>query len=264
MVKQTMQRETITPKMAEKYLNANKANRTLRDGVVERYTFDMKHGKWTDCATPITFYEDGDIADGQHRLYAIVEAGEAFQFWVLRGLSRQSGLNIDTGLNRTIVDNGRISGVDVNLSNTLVALAMFYDLGTRNQRGSSMSERIRIVNKHREVCLWAITNGPTHKGFRNAVIMGAMARAYAHGADPDRLAKFAKIMKTGLSDGSDDAAAIAFRNYIITRNYRIDATDSHDVFLKCQNAISYFVRRKQLNSIRGVSEEVYPLKGAKR
>jgi hypothetical protein len=36
--------EKITPAKAEKYLNANKANRNLRDGLVERYASDMKNG----------------------------------------------------------------------------------------------------------------------------------------------------------------------------------------------------------------------------
>lgn len=83
--------EKITPKIAEAWLNANTCNRKLRDGIVERYAADMTAGKWTECPEPISFYVDGDLADGQHRLFAITESGttqtkdEAYPLVVKRG-----------------------------------------------------------------------------------------------------------------------------------------------------------------------------------
>lgn len=264
MVKQTMEKERITPTVAERFLNANKGNRSLRAGVVEKYALDMEQGNWTDCIDPIAFYDDGDIADGQHRLYAIIESGKAFEFWVLRGVPRVAGLNIDTGLGRTIVDNAAISGLDKTLSNTLVALARFYDIGGWRKEGMSNAERLACVNKHRDVCVWAVQNGPSGRGFRNAVVLAAVARAYAHGADPDRLIQFSKMLNTGISNGNEDSAAIAFRNYIMARHFRVNSGEAHDVFLKCQNAIWYFLRHKPLQTIKRVGEEIYPLKVPKK
>jgi hypothetical protein len=91
-----MKLESITPKKAEHYLNRNTSNRKLREGVVERYASDMAGGRWTKCAAPIVFYEDGEIADGQHRLFAIIESGKSQKFFVMRDLPRDAGLNIDT------------------------------------------------------------------------------------------------------------------------------------------------------------------------
>lgn len=116
-MQQSIPIERVTPKKATEWLNANTSNRKLRDGVVEKYAEDMRHGRWTRCTAPICFYEDGDVADGQHRLWAIIESDTTQEFAVLRGLSRADGLNIDTGLNRSLVDNARISGADKDLSN---------------------------------------------------------------------------------------------------------------------------------------------------
>src|SRR4051794_1259299 len=112
--------EKIGPKKAEQWINANKTNRSLRAGVVEQYAGDMRNGNWTQCTAPIAFYEDGDLADGQHRLYAIVESDTTQTFSVARGLERRDGLNIDTGLVRSVVDNARISGLETGLSNYIV------------------------------------------------------------------------------------------------------------------------------------------------
>ena len=66
--------ENISPQQAEKMLNSNKGNRKLRDGVVEKYALDMVSGNWTQCPVPISFLQNGDVADGQHRLWAIIES----------------------------------------------------------------------------------------------------------------------------------------------------------------------------------------------
>lgn len=92
--------ETVTPKLAEAWINANKSNRKLREGLVEKYACDMRAGKWTQCPEPISFYADGDLADGQHRLFAIIESDTTQEFPIARGLSREAGLNINTGAGR--------------------------------------------------------------------------------------------------------------------------------------------------------------------
>lgn len=256
------QLEKITPAKAEGYLNVNKANRKLREGVAERYAHDMKTGNWTECPVPISFFEDGDVADGQHRLWAIVESGVTIQFLVLRGLPREAGLNIDTGLGRSVVDNARISGLDDGLSNILVAMAGFYELGAP-KRGLTNSDRVAIIDRYRDVLDWAVANGPTGKGIRNTPILCAVARARAHGVDEERLKAFCVVLSKGLSNGSEDAAAISLRNYVMARDRRLAHQEGRDLFMKTMNAIHYFLRRRSLNIIKTVSEEMFPLKKAR-
>lgn len=263
---QKVVRELVTPAKATKWLNANKTNRKLRDGLVEKYAFDMAHGLWTECPEPITFYEDGDVADGQHRLWAIIESVTSIWFTVHRGLPRPAGLNINTGLNRNLVDNAHISGTDRGLSHSLVATARAVTQGQKQSkatvgRGLSFSEKIAMVDAHREACSWAIANGPKGRMFAQSIIQAAIARAWYHEDDKARLAHFGKVVTSGFMTEDGDGAAIAVRNYLITNGSGLDRTESwRDTFLKAQNAIRYFMRRKKLTIIKSVKDEVYPLK----
>jgi hypothetical protein len=67
-------------------------------------------------------------------------------------------------------------------------------------------------------------------------------------------------MSTGFFDGDKETAAVALRNYMLTKG---SATSSaplwRDTFLKAMNAIHYFMRGKKLTVIKAVKEEAYPL-----
>jgi hypothetical protein len=258
--------EKITPATAEKYLNRNHGNRALRDGLVERYANDMRNGTWTQCVAPIAFYDNGDIADGQHRLWAVVESDAPQKFIVVRGLPREAGLNIDTGKNRSIVDNAKIAGVREDLTAEVLSVARSIEFGTpmhgvANSRSFTDAQRIGWVDKHIEVLRWVLTNGPRGKGMRNSLTMGAVARAWYHEENKDKLRRYCDVFCTGFGDGESESPAIAFRNYVIAKG--VATTSSalwRDSFLKCQNSIKYFMMGKPLTNIRTVADEPYPLK----
>lgn len=258
--------ELVTPKKAEDWLNVNTNNRHLSAGVAEKYAADMTAGRWTECVAPIVFYDDGDLADGQHRLFAIVESGTTQRFLVTRNLSREAGLNIDTGRVRTVVDNARISGTDRELSSQLISYARGIDSGTSVQslnRVLSNAEVLEVVERHREPAEWLLKRGPVGRGIRNAVICAAFGRAWYVEADKERLAKCAEILSKGYYDGESESAAIALRNYLILkREQKVSIIASavwRDTFLKAQKAIHSFMRGKALQKIRTVETECYPL-----
>lgn len=253
--------ENVTPTKATAWLNGNKQNRRLRDGIVEKYAADMAAGRWTTCPTPISFYEDGDLADGQHRLWAIVESGKAQRFPIARGLKREDGLNIDTGLGRSLVDAGRISGRDTGLSNTLIAVARAVSEGTAAKGTPSNAQRLAWVEEHREAATWACSNGPKGKYLRNTVVLAAIARAWYHEDDIDRLKRCCDVLNAGLYQGEGEQAAAVLRNYLMQREaVSSSAAMWGDTFLKVQNAISYFMRGKKLSVIKSVADEAYPLR----
>lgn len=251
----------VTPKMAEQWINSNTCNRSLRDGVVEQYAADMRAGNWTQCTAPICFYENGELADGQHRLYALIESQTTQRFTIMRGLSREDGLNIDTGLGRTVVDNGRISGLDPNLSPALVGTARAVESGMPSMGRMSNAQKLAIVAQHREACEWAVSHVPHAKNICNSVVLGAVARAWYWERNHARLDEFCKVIGTGFSSGEADSAAVAMRNYLL-QNAGIAASAAmwRDTFLKVQNAIHYFMDGKRLTVIKSVKEDAYPLK----
>ena len=208
--------ELVTPKKAEAWLNSNTINRTLRPGVVERYAADMKSNRWTNCNAAIAIYDDGNLADGQHRLYAIIESGCSIKFTIHRGLSCEDGLNIDTGLGRSLIDNARISGIEPGITTALVAVCRGIADGEHASNtsrlgrcGYSNSERIAIVQQHRDAGRWVISHGPRGRNVRIGPVMSAVGRAWYVEKDHARLQRFCSIMTNGIYDGDGESAAAA-------------------------------------------------------
>jgi hypothetical protein len=253
--------ETITPPIAEGMLLHNDDNRKLRPGVAERYADDMAKGRWTDCPEPISFYEDGGVADGQHRLWGVIISGVAVKMVVLRGLSREAALNINTGLPRTLADNSRISGEPKLISHAMISVACAFEFGNRSSRlRASNSVRLELIREHYDHCAWAIKHGPHGALLRNAITMSALARAHAHGVPESKLARFSEVMSTGFMDGDPESAAVAMRNYLLQKG-QASSTDPmwRDTFLRVQNAIAHFAAGKKLSIVRALIEEAYPL-----
>lgn len=78
--------ETITPKLAQSYLQTMQFNRPLDPAKVEDYAKKMRSGQWNDLSRYLEFTEEGDFINGQHRLHAVIESGIAQRFAVIRGL----------------------------------------------------------------------------------------------------------------------------------------------------------------------------------
>jgi hypothetical protein len=253
--------EEVTPAIAERWINQNVSNRSLRPGLVEKYADDMRTGRWTQCAMPISFYDTGEIADGQHRLYAISESQTTQLFVVIRGLTKPDGLNIDTGANRGLVDNAKISGAHSALSHVLIAACRAIANGKRQPDLNSNSRKLDEVIEHQEAARWAIAAMGTRKGLVNAITLSAVARAWYHEADKDRLAEFCKALTSGFTNGTQDSGAVALRNYFLENGYGVMSTGPGwvDTFRRAQNAIYYFMRRRQLKVVKSITTEMYPL-----
>ena len=103
--------ELITPALAEFYLGFNTKNRKLREARSRDHAREMLAGGWiAENPDPIMFGLDGTLVNGQHRLRAIVIAGQPQQMLVLRGVADQVLDSLDTGRARTFKDTLRIEG----------------------------------------------------------------------------------------------------------------------------------------------------------
>ncbi len=107
----TTEIETITPTMAERYLEANVNNRKLSQRHVNAYAEDMRQSRWDLNGETIKFAEDGTLLDGQTRLWACIEAGTPFRAVVVRGLPREVQVTMDNGRSRQFNDHLQIKGL---------------------------------------------------------------------------------------------------------------------------------------------------------
>ena len=91
----------VTPHHAEKWINNMRRNRPVSDRVVNQYARDMERGNWLLTHQGIAIDEDGQLIDGQHRLWAIVLTGKSV--W----------MTVTTGLPSTTVNGSGLSIMDV-------------------------------------------------------------------------------------------------------------------------------------------------------
>jgi hypothetical protein len=77
---------TITPDMAQAWLDAQPQNRVVRQSAVDMYFRAFERGEAiASPAMPIILDRFGNLKDGQHRLWAIVMLGKPITLWVLTG-----------------------------------------------------------------------------------------------------------------------------------------------------------------------------------
>lgn len=94
----------ITPDLAKKWLAANKDNRHARPSHINNLAQEIKNGKWTLTHQGIAFSSEGRLIDGQHRLEAIIAAGEPVLMAVFIGLDDNMFGALDRGIRRTLRD----------------------------------------------------------------------------------------------------------------------------------------------------------------
>lgn len=95
---------SVTPKMAQSWLNNNPYNRKVNAGNVRKMKEDMLNGKWKQCIEPIAFDVEGNLCNGQHRLLALIASKKTHNFVVVNNLSKEDFATMDIGCKRTPAD----------------------------------------------------------------------------------------------------------------------------------------------------------------
>lgn len=253
--------ENITPAKAKEMLKHNTTNRTIRESRVLQYMYDLDNDTWAFCTMPIYFYEDGTLADGQHRLTAIVESGKTARMVVGRGLRRPEGLFIDVNLPRDVVDNAHISGLDRNLTRKLNSACRVIEQGDATHNGKSPTESLSLVAKHRAAGQFATTH-VRGKKIANGPVYAAVARAWYKLNDSDRLKleRFCEVLRKGQSDGMHESSALTIRRYLVESVANLASSSMwRDTMLRVQHAIKCFIAGRQLLHCSPVKYEAYPL-----
>lgn len=142
---------TVTPEIAEAWLDHNDGNRKVKTSVVEKYARDMEAGKWELTGDPIRFDHNAVLIDGQHRLMACVRAKKPFKTVVMYGLEPVTKSVIDTGKVRSIADVVTMMGAPNSVQLTSTARLMMREKsGNQSNKGfvASHSEVIEFLERH--------------------------------------------------------------------------------------------------------------------
>lgn len=241
-----IQTETVTPAKAEQWLNANTRNRNLSRRKVKLYADDMKKQRWTLHHQGIAFYDNGELADGQHRLKAVVESGMEVAMVVVRDLPKGSGADIDRHRTRGEADAIRIGGLGdwMGPSEVHVVKALASVHGTRPN--SFTAKQIADFGNHVEKQVSFATNVFMKKQryVTTAPVMAAIAIASEH-YDHGRLMEFAEVLCTGIPTDMGDMAAIKLREKLMREHGGPGGTSGRrDVIYLTLRAIELFFEGK--------------------
>lgn len=209
---------TVTPEMAKEWLSNNKTNRRINPARVNSYARQIKSGKWLKNGEPIGIHEDGSLANGQHRLSAIVKTNIPMEMVVVFGIPNDVKL-FDRGRNRSVSDIISINNPDLKISNRDVGIAnMHYLLHGNNQ--ASEFEIEEFINNHAETLIQIKqTRYSCKKGsvpVRHASIQLAFLYALETGEPFGKINRFTEVLLTGFYSSQSETAAIVLRNDLLT------------------------------------------------
>ena len=214
--------EHITPAISMKYLamNAENPRKRINQQVVNAYAEDMKAGRWLLNGEPICFDSNGNLKDGQHRLWGVVRSGVSVDILVVRGVSPDYDL-YDYGLKRNLSQE---CGLPHSVES--VASVIVTNGATSGSAIPRMLVRDYLVD-HADALQQAykITScGTGNRPCRKRDIVLGVYILLRNGTDEETLTAFCKVVNQGLPiDGYECSPALAFRtkldNWNITRSY---------------------------------------------
>lgn len=257
--------ETVTPQLAKAYLERNKNNRKTSRHRIGLYSRDMRSGKWTP-GSPISFFENGDLADGQHRLLAVVEADVPVVFVVVRNLPLESRLIHNSGMVQTAAANiqmytgsNHIYGVLVHRSTAFVRTL----IEVENSKDASvlspaeLVEKLACVSEAMEFIAPYVNR--KRKGISAAAAWAAIIAAF-YFVDKNRLAVFCDIF-TGKRNAEDSCEAMVMRfAQLMTVTDHAGAGTRRDVFMKTQRCIKAFLDNQSLTKFYTSEGVIYSAK----
>ncbi|WP_329611531.1 hypothetical protein [Kitasatospora herbaricolor] len=257
----------VTPETALQWLTHNTSNRPLSKSFVAQLAGQIQRGEWQLTHQGIAFDEDGILIDGQHRLAAIVKAGQAVDVIVTHGVPRTAFTVMDTGRKRTGRDALALAG-EVNAVHLAAALRglHLYQQGTESawSGASSMTSNdqlLELLSQH-PAMREALTYGQSlNRGCRITVTAATIGwyLTTRERPDVDQGAWFAGVTTGALLEGGDPRLTLrnTMLNLAAGKTYRRkeDSREHLLYYLKSWNA---WVEGRELKLLRRSPGETMP------
>ena len=195
--------ENIGPSDARLMLGRNTDNRRLRRGLVSKYASLMQQGHWVFTGEPIIIDSEGVVANGQHRLHAIIAAEVPQNILVVRGVEPKARDAIDTGTPRTPADILTLRGekhAEVLASMTRYAIAYQRNpngLWRSGRKGIPVQDIINEILAHPEYREYAQRASHLRRSKILTAATWAMSMKILAAVDPDDEYTFAEKLATG-------------------------------------------------------------------
>lgn len=203
----------ITPEVAKEMLKHNTINRRIVENRVKFYARSMKLGEWQLNPEGISFYENGNLRDGQHRLLAVIRSGISVEMYVTYDVPNESFI-VDRGAIRTTANVLKLGGVNTPKIGSPFNFMYVYAF---NRRPSDITI-LRFAEKYGSQIETAVDisrAGKCHGIGDKAPIAAAVFCAMMDGVDEKVLRRFANVLNSGFYDLDSETSAVVLRNTIL-------------------------------------------------
>lgn len=246
---------TITPDWCLDVLTyKNELNRRVRQDRVDKYMQDVLKGNFEVINNGIGFYKDGTLADGQHRLWAIVEAQQEVDVIVVFGMNKSSLPHIDEGASRSTKDVANMMGIEGGNKHLGVSNYILEVKGIK--RTTPKHEQIDFYRRHSRSIMF-VCSRLNRKMIARSPVLAACTRAY-YSADHDRLERFLEILQDGYLKSEDESAAIMLRNFLLQNNNN-SGSFRLEMYYKTEMALKHFLDYNTIKRLYRASTEQFPL-----
>lgn len=243
-------------------------NRRISDQHVQEYKNAMLRNAWDINGEGIILTDDGLLVDGQHRLWAFVEAiGENPQlkvpFLFVHGVKKEAIATINQGYRRTTTHAAQISGRATNSQEMGITTYLHFTLGMdhRNLNKLDTGFILETLDKYHPSITFAAKkyNGSfsiSHRSLRSIV-----ARAHILGFDPERLSQFLKVVDTGFYNNDNDISAVLLRNFVLANRNRNKFGTSNVYYAKALWALDKFLKEEPCSNLGSKKQQVFMVVG---
>jgi len=251
----------ITPEMAKHWLSKNKRNRAINQRRVKLYADEMSRGNWLDHHQGIAFYADGSLADGQHRLAAVVQAGISVKMIVAWDVPDESGLMIDGHQQRQVHQAIKISGLADWIGKNEVSIARMMLQIQHNSTSSipmSHTDLIKYCEFHRDSISFAMSRLSNHKRYVTTATLKAAVACAFYFEDAERLSEFCCVIESGMPESKDDRAAVLIREWLIEcGSLNMGTGGRMDACKRAMRAIKAFCERQPISKLYQPADFIY-------
>ena len=255
--------ESISAHKAFRWLTErNGENRDPSRGQYLGIQQDIEAGNWLLTHQGVAFDGEGQLVDGQHRLFAILEADRPVLSVIMVNISRDAVPVMDRHRARRARDLLEFAGSRMtSFQESVIRRGM---LGLKG--GSSVvtiPQIMGFLELYQADLEWAVAQFPKRiSGVVVSPLVAAVFRAKVNASSEEvlHLEKFCEVMNTSVAESAEERAAILLRDWLITPNRSTRKSASGiSVYGRCSRAIRAFLDREPLTRLYSSTAELFPL-----
>ena len=253
----------ITPELASEWLTHNTQNRHIREKFVRELMRKISAGEWQPMTLDaIGFYEDGTLANGQHRLLAISRGTTPVYAKVEFNIPKSAAIAIDTGKSRSAADNIKIlTGKNFYTSKISNMINLCAD-GAKN-KSLTPEDHYKIMQRYEDdiVFVKELFDG-LPRYISSASIMASVFLALHSGVERQKLHDFVTLLGASVAKNEVDGVVILFQNKVFSEYFTKTKKQRNNYsweIKRCENIIYHYCNGNVLNTIPSVQNYRYPL-----